>query len=59
MKKITQDNQIYNHFSREWIDPYTWSPEDKPSRIKSILWGAIAAIGIFLISLTILIGIGG
>lgn len=37
-----------------------WQPEqDAPTRIKSILWGAIAAIGIFLISLTILIGIGG
>lgn len=54
-----KDNSIYDHFSGSWRDPYTWSPDDKPSRIKSILWGAIAAIGIFLISLTILIGIGG
>lgn len=55
-----KNKDIYNHFDRTWIDPYTWQPEqDAPSRIKSILWGAIAAIGIFLISLTILIGIGG
>jgi hypothetical protein len=59
MKKIPQDNLIYNHFNRTWIDPYTWAPDDKPHRLQSIVWGMVAAISIFLISLTILIGIGG
>jgi len=52
---MKKDNLVYNHFNRTWIDPYTWQPEqDAPTRIKSILWGAIAAIGIFSVSLTIL-----
>lgn len=57
---MKKDNLVYNHFNRTWIDPYTWTPEqDKHSRIKSILWGVVASVVVFVISLIILIGIGG
>jgi hypothetical protein len=51
---------IYDHFREQFVDPYTWIPEqDKHCRLKSILWGMVAAVVVFVISLIILIGIGG
>ena len=68
MYKITQnkinDNQIYNHFDRTWIDPYTWQPTESFVKAHSLkrkaidfLWGLLACVMVFVVSLTIICGL--
>lgn len=57
-----KDNNVYDHFNRTWVDPYTWTPTEVYVKrhtlrkaIKDILFGLVVSVLMGIMSLAVLI----